>query len=150
MTTRVAAGTISRNSSSRFAVTHLEKIYPVRLPPGGARLATRPSLTGSSPILNTMGNRLGCRLGLQRRGRTNDDRNSPANQFGGERRQPLRLVLGPAGIRSQRSHPPPNPATIRNCNAALPCNTKNAPWSFPCNTKNAPCSLRSGELLPRY
>ena len=44
------------------------------------------------------GDRRGCRLGLQRRGRTksNDDRNSPSNEFGGERRQQLRLVLGPA------------------------------------------------------
>ena len=47
---RVARGTISRKSSSRFAVNSpLKKLIPVRFPPGRARLGTRPSLTGSSP-----------------------------------------------------------------------------------------------------
>ena len=32
-----------------------EKFIPVALPPGRARLATRPSLTGSSPTPNTIG-----------------------------------------------------------------------------------------------
>jgi|GraSoiStandDraft_4_1057263.scaffolds.fasta_scaffold2312814_2 hypothetical protein len=54
--TRVAAGTISRRSSSRFAANSVAKeLVPVTLPPGWARLATRPSLTGSSPTLKTMG-----------------------------------------------------------------------------------------------
>jgi hypothetical protein len=34
---------------------HSRSSTPVRLPPGRARLATRPSLTGSSPEMNTMG-----------------------------------------------------------------------------------------------
>jgi len=46
---------ISRNSSSRFAVSsRLNKLMPVRFPPGRARLVTRPSLTGSSETENTM------------------------------------------------------------------------------------------------
>ena len=54
--TRVAAGNSSRRSSSRFATNStLTKLIPVRLPPGRARLATRPSLTGSSPTMKTMG-----------------------------------------------------------------------------------------------
>ena len=54
--TRAAPGTSSRRSSSRFAVNSpLKKLIPVRLPPGRARLATRPSLTGSSPTMKTMG-----------------------------------------------------------------------------------------------
>src|SRR5262245_66598700 len=54
--TRVAAGTISRRSSRRFAANSFAKLLiPVRLPPGWVRLATRPSLTGSSPTLKTMG-----------------------------------------------------------------------------------------------
>jgi len=54
--TRVAAGTISRRSSSRFATNSVVKILiPVRLPPGRARLATRPSRTGSSATTKTMG-----------------------------------------------------------------------------------------------
>ena len=54
--TRVAAGTSSRRSSSRFAANSpTKKLIPVRLPPGRARLATRPSLTGSSETAKTMG-----------------------------------------------------------------------------------------------
>ena len=42
--------------SRLFAVTsELKKLMPVALPPGRDRLATRPCLTGSSPILNTIG-----------------------------------------------------------------------------------------------
>ena len=54
--TRVAAGTSSRSSPSRFAANSvLKKLTPVRLPPGRARLATRPSLTGSSPTRRQSG-----------------------------------------------------------------------------------------------
>src|SRR5215475_9402907 len=54
--TRAAAGTSSRRRSSRFAVTSAAKILiPVALPPGLARLATRPSLTGSSLTTKTIG-----------------------------------------------------------------------------------------------
>src|SRR5262245_13928535 len=54
--TRAAPGTSSRRSSSRFAVNSpTRKLTPVKLPPGRARLATRPSLTGSSPTMKAMG-----------------------------------------------------------------------------------------------
>src|SRR5262249_52120435 len=54
--TRVAAGTSSRRSSSRFAVNSIvRRLIPVRFPSGRARLATRPSLTGSAPVKKTMG-----------------------------------------------------------------------------------------------
>src|SRR5262245_29572660 len=54
--TRLAVGSNSRRSSSRFAANSvLKKLTPVRLPPGRARLATRPSLAGSSPTRNTIG-----------------------------------------------------------------------------------------------
>jgi hypothetical protein len=53
---RAAPGTSSRRSSSRFAANSIVKaLIPVRLPPGRARLATRPSLTGSSAAMKTMG-----------------------------------------------------------------------------------------------
>src|SRR6516165_1592038 len=46
----------SRRSSSRFAANSpARKLTPVRLPPGRARLATRPSLTGSSLTMKTIG-----------------------------------------------------------------------------------------------
>ena len=50
------AGSNSRKSSSRFAVTTGEKlIAPVAFPPGRARLATRPYFTGSPPPVNMIG-----------------------------------------------------------------------------------------------
>jgi hypothetical protein len=55
-TTRLAAGTSSRRSSRRLAANSAEKkLTPVAFPPRHARLATRPSLTGSSETPNTIG-----------------------------------------------------------------------------------------------
>jgi hypothetical protein len=49
-------GHSSRSNASRFAVSSvLKKLTPVTLPPGRARLATRPTLTGSWPTTKTMG-----------------------------------------------------------------------------------------------
>jgi hypothetical protein len=54
--TRTALGTSSCRSSSRFPTTSvLKALKPVALPPGRARLATRPSLMGSSPTPKTIG-----------------------------------------------------------------------------------------------
>jgi hypothetical protein len=53
---RVDEGTSSRKSSNRFELSSaLRKLMPERLPPGRARLATRPRLTGSSATMNTIG-----------------------------------------------------------------------------------------------
>src|SRR5262249_17611948 len=53
---RVAEGSSSRTSSKCFATSSaLKMLMPVRLPPGRARLGTRPSLTGSSATEKTMG-----------------------------------------------------------------------------------------------
>ena len=49
-------GMSSVTSCNRFAITSpLMLVMPVMLPPGRARLATRPSLTGSSPTPKTIG-----------------------------------------------------------------------------------------------
>jgi hypothetical protein len=78
----------SRRSSSRFAANStLKKLTPVRLLPGRARLATRPSLTGSSETDD--GNRRGCHLGRQRRRVTSgrsDHGDWTAHQFDRHRR----------------------------------------------------------------
>src|SRR5262245_23104675 len=93
---REALGSISRSSSSRFAVNSvLRRLTPVRLPPGRARLATRPCLTGSSDTPNTMGivgreccgEAAGC----------DDHRNLPANQLGRKVGESFHL-LGPAVV----------------------------------------------------
>ena len=52
----VAVGTASCSSSSRFDPSSTPNVVtPVTLPPGRARLATRPSLTGSPPVAKTIG-----------------------------------------------------------------------------------------------
>src|SRR5262249_56669616 len=49
-------GTSSRSSSSCLdASSRLRKLIPVRLPPGRARLATRPIRTGSSALRKRIG-----------------------------------------------------------------------------------------------
>src|SRR2546430_6967703 len=51
-----ALGTSSRNTPSCFAPSALLSwCTPVALPPGRAKLATRPTPTGSSGVLNTIG-----------------------------------------------------------------------------------------------
>src|SRR5215510_12184285 len=98
--TRVAAGTRSRRSSGRFATTSpLRKLMPVRLPPGRARLAIRPSLTRVFGGYENDGDRRGCRLGRQRHSHTSergDHRDLSANQVGRKRRQSIDLILAPA------------------------------------------------------
>ena len=96
---RAAPGTSSRRSSSRFAANSaVRKLTPVRLPPGRARLATRPSLTGSSPTTKTMGIVVVAALAANAAGGSDRDDHGdlPANQFGRQRRQPIGLTLGPA------------------------------------------------------
>jgi hypothetical protein len=52
----VAFGSSSRSSSSRFCATSTFKLVtPVRLPPGRIKLATSPTLTGSTAIAKTIG-----------------------------------------------------------------------------------------------
>jgi hypothetical protein len=61
--TRAAFGTISCKRRNRLASTSLRKsLTPVALPPGRARLATRPSFTGSWPTAKTIGICRGCRF----------------------------------------------------------------------------------------
>jgi hypothetical protein len=51
-----AVGTSSRSTCNRLGSSKMTKsVTPVALPLGLLRLATRPSLTGSSPVANTIG-----------------------------------------------------------------------------------------------
>ena len=53
---RMAPGTMSYNSASRFAPSSMAMaVTPVTLPPGRLRLATRPTWTGSLPMPKTIG-----------------------------------------------------------------------------------------------
>ena len=77
-----------------------KKLIPVRLPPGRARLATRPSLTGSfGDGLKTTGivavAALAASAGEEVAGR-GDHGDLPTNQFGRHLRQSISLICGPA------------------------------------------------------
>src|SRR5262245_44494764 len=75
-----------------------EKIDAREITPGPGEARDQTELDGVGTDIEHDGDRRGCRLGLQRRMRTpsSDHSNASPNQFGGERRQPLGLVLGPA------------------------------------------------------
>ena len=63
--TRVIPGAISFNNSTHFTLKlYSNCIKPVALPPGRARLATKPAPTGSMTITNTIGTaRVACSNG---------------------------------------------------------------------------------------
>src|SRR5262249_15076020 len=79
---RAAWGTITRNSSSRFAVNSpLKRLTPVRLRLGRARLETRPSRTGACRD-ESDGDRRACSLGrLRAIGRRSDQGDLLTNEF---------------------------------------------------------------------
>ena len=56
---RVVRGAISLSSSNHFAlVAYSNRVKPVVLPPGRARLSTKPAPTGSTTVTNTIGGAL--------------------------------------------------------------------------------------------
>ena len=71
----------------------VKKLMPVRLPPGRARLATRPSLTGSSPTPKTIGIVVVAALAASARGDAGrgDHGHLTADQIGRQRRQAIEL-----------------------------------------------------------
>jgi hypothetical protein len=78
-------GTSSCSSSSCFPISILPRVAtPVRLPAGLLRLVTRPILTGSPPVLNTIGMVAGAALAARAAGDAarDEDRHRTANQLG--------------------------------------------------------------------
>src|SRR5262249_30159413 len=107
---RVAAGNSSRRRPSRFAANSaVKKLMPVALPAGRASLATRPSLTGSSPTPKTMGIVVVAALAARAAGVVPRRSLIPG---GGPDRPPTPEIdcsgLLPIGTRSQRSGPERN------------------------------------------
>src|SRR6516165_3769837 len=96
--TRTALGTSSCSSASRLATTSVvKKLMPVALPPGRARLATRPNSTGSSHAEDNRNCR--CRrFGHDRNIRITERGNhghTTTNQVINKRRQTIELALKP-------------------------------------------------------
>ncbi len=72
-----------------------EKLKPVRLPPGRARLATKPDATGATPTTKTWGSDVFRRAG--RRGALARDHVDLApNEIGGQRGQLFKAIIGSA------------------------------------------------------
>src|SRR5262249_19418896 len=90
---RTALGTNSCKRPSRLAaISTLKILMPVALPPGRARLATRPSLTGSSPTPKTIGIVAVAALAASEAGLHG---NPAADEVSHERRQTIIYALQP-------------------------------------------------------
>ena len=104
----VAWGTSSWSSSSRFATSSRSTSDAGHVAARPARLATRPSPTGSPPGSEDHWNRRGRRLGRKRRRRAAVRRNH-GHPAGGQNRPPCaaadRICPPPSGTRSRRSCP---------------------------------------------
>ena len=95
----LAAGTSSCSKASRFATdSTLNQLMPVTLPPGRLRLDTKPTSTGSCPLLKTIGIDVVAALAAS------PDSTVPVaamtltwrlNQIGGERGQLARVAVRP-------------------------------------------------------
>ena len=95
--TREILGTASLSSSSRFPPSsRVRSVRPVTLPPGRARLATRPASTGSTAGHHNDGNRLGRILGRLDRSSPScdhDDIDFKTHQVGNKLGNPLDLPI---------------------------------------------------------
>src|SRR5436190_1414168 len=96
---RVALGTSSRKSPNCFAPSSpVKKLIPVRLPPGRARLATRPSCTGSLPTPKTIGIVVVVSFGRERSkvaGWRGDNGHATAHEVSHQHRKAIELALQP-------------------------------------------------------
>jgi hypothetical protein len=90
----------SRKSSSRFAANSVtQKLTPVTLPPGRAKLATSPSLNRVIADGKHDRDSRRCALCCGRRSRTSGHGHhghAPTNQVGRLLRQPIHSIVGPA------------------------------------------------------
>src|SRR5262245_12799832 len=97
---RAALGTISSSSSIRLVTSSAaRKLTPVRLPPGRARLATRPSRTGSSETMKMIDIVLVVALAADAAAsppRRDNHVDASTHQVSPKCRQPVESVLSPA------------------------------------------------------
>jgi hypothetical protein len=113
--------------------TREKKTTPVTLPVGRLRLATRPSLTRSPPLVKTIGTVAVAGLGrTRRRAIGNDHGHGPANQFGRESREPINLIVRIAVFDatfcpSMRAAPLLGPGG-RQLQLRVPCSVRRAFW----------------------
>ena len=95
-----ALGTNSCSIPSNLATNWTtEKTTPVILPPGRLMLATRPTLTGSAPMTNTIGVVAVVALPACAAGTPAPDPDRgdlPAHEIGRQSRQPIQLIVRPA------------------------------------------------------
>ena len=76
----------------------VKNVTPVKLPLGRLRLATRSDLTGSAPIVNTIGTVVVAAFSGDSRNATstgNEDRRLARYEFGSKRGETIELTFGP-------------------------------------------------------
>ena len=105
----LAWGTSSDSSSSRLGISSTARMLtPVRLPPGRARLATKPFATGSPPPAKTIGIVEVAFFAASAEGGpplVDDHVDLAADEVGGQCGQPIIAGPPPSGIRSPRFVP---------------------------------------------
>ena len=95
----LACGTSSDSSSTSLGISSMVRMLkPVRLPPGRARLATRPLSTGSPPTSKTIGIVEVALFAASAEGRPpcHDHIDLAADEIGDQCGQPIIVVLRPA------------------------------------------------------
>jgi hypothetical protein len=116
----------------------------------GARVANKTEPDRLVANIEHDGDRRGCRLGLQCRGRTKATMTATRVERI-RRRTPAAAPFWSSAPRYSIAmfSPARQPCHHSQFIAAVPCNTNNAPCCFPAIPKNAPCSLGRVELFPR-
>ena len=101
--TRVRLGAICLSSSSHFPLRpYSNAMKPVALPPGRARLSTKPAPTGSRRVVNTIGTvRVACNNGpTARAARGQDNIRRKRDQFGHIFANKIGIACGVADVDS--------------------------------------------------
>ena len=147
--TRASLGTASLSISSLLVFSSMFKLEnPVTLPPGRARLATRPAPTGSTALAITIGmvrSRF-LRRQRRRRRRDHDQINLKTNQVRHQLRYPFRPLLGKPVLDGDiLSLNPSKLAELLQEHLQQPCHTSSSASIEETDAEDFPCLLRLGE-----
>ena len=156
---RVTPGAICLSSSSHFPLMpYSNAVKPVALPPGRARLSTKPAPTGSGTITNTIGTvRVACSNGADGRAASGqDDVRRERDQFRRVFANALGIARGPAivdpHVAADRSSPIAAAPCRNAARRACPSGSSAASgMSTPMRRIRSACCARaaSGQRPPR-
>ena len=157
---RVTPGAICLSSSSHFPLMpYSNTVKPVTLPPGRARLSTKPAPTGSATLANTIGTvRVACSNGATVEAPLGqDDVRRERDQFGRVSANVVGIAVGPAGVDPHvaavgPAQLLPAPAERRRCGPALPDRPRARPGARRCAAPARPAAHapRAATSLPHH